>query len=236
MPTNVVLSVAMGSMPGYLAEATPAKGAVIVIQEAFGVTSHIESICNRLASAGWTAIAPALFHRQGSPVLSYDSFEAVMPHLDSLTQEGITADIEATLAHLQSRGFDAERTAILGFCLGGTVACFSAARWKIGAAITFYGAGITTGRFGLPALQSIAARLQTPWLGLYGDNDTGIPVEEVETLRDTAEQSAVETNVIRYPTAGHAFNNNDRADRYDKDASADAWERALSWLDTHATS
>ena len=97
-----------GPMPAYRAapEGT-AKGAIVVIQEAFGVTSHIEDVTRRLATAGWLAIAPALFHRQGSPVLGYTEFDKVMPVMGALTAEGISGDLTASFAHLESEGYPA---------------------------------------------------------------------------------------------------------------------------------
>ena len=188
------------------------------------------SICRRLAEAGYTAIAPALFHRVGSPVLDYTDFEAVMPAMMSLTAGGIETDLDAAFAELKRRGFADASTGIVGFCMGGTVALFAGTQWQLGAAVTFYGGGVSQGRFGFPSLLDVAPDLQTPWLGLYGDLDQGISVDEVESLRRVAAAAPVPTEVVRYPDAGHGFNNDDRPDAYHEASATDAWRRTLEWF------
>jgi carboxymethylenebutenolidase len=233
MPEEIVLSTADGDMPAYVA--TPdgdAKGGIVVVQEAFGVTTHIQSICTRLADAGYVAIAPALFHREGSPVLAYDDFDAVMPVMGSLTAGGIETDLDAAFAALKQRGFERASVGIVGFCMGGTVALFAGTQWRLGAAVTFYGGGVAQGRFGFPSLLDVAPDLQTPWLGLYGDLDQGIPVDEVEALRRVTKEGKVPTEIVRYPDAGHGFNCNDR-DAYHEPSATDAWKRTLAWFAAH---
>jgi len=225
-----------GPMPVFTATpADPARGAVVVIQEAFGVTSHIQDIAERLAGAGWHAVAPALFHRQGSPSLAYDDFEKVMPLMQQLTAEGLTTDLTACFDHLEAVGFPAVRTGIVGFCMGGTVAFYAGTLRPLGAAVTFYGGGVNEGRFGLPSLIELAPSLQAPWLGLYGDLDQGIPTTDVELLRQATAASAVESEVVRYADAEHGFNCNDRPKVYNPTAAADAWQRMLDWFDRHVT-
>jgi carboxymethylenebutenolidase len=234
MADEITLATDDGDMPAYVA--TPdgdARGGIVVVQEAFGVTTHIQSVCRRLADARYTAIAPALFHRVGSPVLDYGDFEAVRPAMMSLTAGGIEVDLDAAFADLKGRGFDATRVGIVGFCMGGTVALFAGAQWRLGAAVTFYGGGVAQGRFGFPSLLDVAPDLQTPWLGLYGDLDQGIPVDEVEALRRVSAAASVPTEVVRYPDAGHGFNCNDRPDAYHEPSATDAWRRTLSWFDAH---
>jgi dienelactone hydrolase len=81
-----------------------AAGGVVVIQEAFGVTEHIEDVCERLARVGWLAVAPHLFHRTGDPVLSYGDLDQVMPHTRALTADEILADVDAVLGYLEDAG------------------------------------------------------------------------------------------------------------------------------------
>jgi carboxymethylenebutenolidase len=237
MAEEITLATADGDMPTYLA--TPpgdASGGIVVVQEAFGVTPHIQSICRRLADAGYTAIAPALFHRIGSPVHDYGDFNAVMPSMGSLTAGGIETDLDAAFAYLHERGFDDARIGIVGFCMGGTVAFFAATQWQLGAAVTFYGGGISQGRFGFPSLLDIAPELQTPWLGLYGDRDQGIPVDEVESLRRVVAGAPVPTEIVRYPEAAHGFNCDDRPEAFHEPSAKDAWARTLAWFEQHLAS
>jgi carboxymethylenebutenolidase len=222
-----------GGMNVYDAEpASTARGAVIVIQEAFGVTDHIEDVCRRLAVAGYRAVAPHLFHRSGDPVIAYDDMQAVMPHLGQLSAEGLETDLEASLEYLRGLGFDDAQLGIVGFCMGGSVVVLAAARHALGAAVTFYGGGVNTGRFGMPPLIELAPDLQTPWLGLFGDNDQSIPVDQVEALRAAAKNAKVPTEVVRYPEAEHGFHCDARGS-YHETCAKDAWTRTLNWFDGH---
>jgi carboxymethylenebutenolidase len=222
-----------GPMPAALAEPDgDPRGGVVVVQEAFGLTPHIVDITRRLAAEGWLAIAPALFHRQGAPVFDYGDYAALGPVIQQLTGPGIVADIEATIAEFAARGIPAARTGVVGFCMGGSVALLAASSLPVGAAVTFYGGGLTEGRFGLPSLLEQAPNLRAPWLGLYGDLDAGIPVEQVEALREATAMAAVPTEVVRYAGAEHGFNCNDRAS-FHPEAAADAWARMLAWFDLH---
>ena len=225
------LSTIDGPMPAVLVEPsfTP-RGAVLVIQEAFGLNDHIRSIAERIAEAGYVAIAPALFHRLGSPTAPYDDFAAVIPAISSLTEESITTDIDAALQELARRGFAPSSIGIVGFCMGGAIALATATRGIVGAAVTFYGGGVTTGRFGLPSLVELAPHLRAPWLGLYGDLDGSIPVDQVEDLRREAAKASVPTQIVRYEHAGHGFNCDVRAD-YEPESAQDAWARCLSWFE-----
>jgi carboxymethylenebutenolidase len=223
-----------GEMPAF--EAFPegnAKGAIVVVQEAFGVTTHIEHVTTRLAEAGWHAIAPAFFHRQGSPVLAYDDFASVMPIMQQLTAAGIDVDLNAAFDYLGAAGFTASQTGIVGFCMGGSVAFHAATLRQLGAAVTFYGGGVAEDRFGLPSLIDQASHLRTPWLGLYGDLDQGIPVDDVNRLRQAADAVGVPTEIIQYPDADHGFNCNDRPAVFNATAAALAWARTLGWFDRY---
>jgi carboxymethylenebutenolidase len=205
------------------------KGALIVIQEAFGVNDHIEDACSRLAAEGWFAIAPHLFHRTGDPKLGYDDMSLVGPHLSGLAPETILDDLDAALLHAAEAGFAPTAIGVVGFCMGGTLALVTAVEREVGAAVTFYGGGLTTGRFGFPPLVELAPKLAAPWLGLFGDLDTSIPVEQVEQLRVGAASSGQPTEIVRYASAEHGFNC-DRRPSYSAEAAADAWQRMLDFF------
>ena len=169
----------------YIAEPDgDARGAVIVLQEAFGVNEHIRDICDRFAAAGYVAAAPHLFHRSGDPELGYDDMMAVVPYIMQLQADDLEADIDATLERLAQMGFAPGQVAAVGFCMGGTISFAAGCVWPLGAAVTFYGGGIAQGRFGLPPLLDLAPSLQCPWLGCFGDLDVSIPTVEVEGLRE----------------------------------------------------
>lgn len=224
------LPTADGPMAVYEArpDETP-RTAVVVLQEAFGVNDHIEDVTRRFAEAGILAVAPALFHRSGSPRLGYEDFAQAAPHMGRLSSRGIEEDLEQTLEHLRRLGFKDRTVGVVGFCMGGTVSFVTAARRPLGAAVTFYGGGIAEGRFGEPPLLELAPALQTPWLGLFGDEDTGIPSGHVDALGAAAATSGVPTQVVRYPGAGHGFHCDARAP-YHEASAADAWARTLAFL------
>jgi carboxymethylenebutenolidase len=233
MAQTLTVDSAGGAMNLYEArpEGTP-KGAVIVVQEAFGITDHIKDVCERLAAEGYIGLAPAMFHRSGDPIIGYDKMQEVIPHIMQLNAAGIEADIQASLDYLAGIGFEGKQVAIIGFCMGGTISFVAGEKWALGAAITFYGGGIVQGRFGLPTLIELAPNLKTPWLGLYGDMDQSIPLTEVELLRRAAATASVPTDVKRYEDADHGFHCNHRGSFHEA-SSKDAWQRAVQFLNNH---
>ena len=235
MPENVTVKVGGDTMDVYLTEPKDdARGAVVVLQEAFGVNDHIQDLCRRFSDEGYAAAAPHLFHRSGDPILGYEDMQAVIPFVMQLTVSELEADLEATFEHLAGSGFEGRRVAVVGFCMGGSIAFLSASYWELGAAVSFYGGGITQGRFGMPPLLDMAPTLQTPWLGLFGDLDQSIPVNEVEGLRSAAARASVPTEIVRYPEATHGFHCDARSS-YHESSAKDAWQRTLQWLDHHMT-
>lgn len=220
-----------GELP--LSVARPASepsAAVIVVQEAFGVTSHIEDVAGRTAAAGYLAVAPHLFHRTGDPVLAYDNLEAIWPHMSALTEAGIADDIDATLTWLAAEGFDAQHVGIVGFCMGGSVTLWTAGNRALGAAVTFYGGGLAESRFGFPPLLELGAHLKTPWLGLYGEVDKGIPLDQVDRLRSETDKAPVDAEIATYPNADHGFHCDDRPAVFNPAAARDGWNRTLGWF------
>jgi carboxymethylenebutenolidase len=204
-----------------------------VIQEAFGVNEHIEDVARRLAGSGYRGVAPALFHRAGGGVAPYDDFSKVMPLYEGVTDDGVLMDVDATIEHLHEAGFADESIGIVGFCWGGRVTFLVAARRAIGAGVGFYGGGITEASPVAPtALGDEAPTLQTPWLGLFGDQDPMISVEGVEKLRAALREAQVDTEIVRYPDAGHGFHC-DARESYHEASARDGWERTLAWFDAH---
>lgn len=230
------IDVATTDGPMALYEAVPEGGAtraVVVIQEAFGVNSHIEDVTRRFAAEGYHAVAPHLFHRSGDPVIAYGDLETVMSHVGALSDDAFLVDVDATLGHLAAAGIPAERTGIVGFCMGGRVTFLVAVRRALGAAVGFYGGGIVTPRFPqFPPLVGEAASLKTPWLGIFGGRDQSIPVADVERLGSELASAPVPTDIVMYPDAGHGFFC-DQRESYHPEAAADAWPKALAWLERH---
>jgi carboxymethylenebutenolidase len=216
---------------------TPPTAAVVVIQEAFGVNPHIEDVTRRFADAGYHAVAPDMFHRTGGGIVDYGDFGAVIPHFVGIGDDhAILADVDATLDYLRGIGFADRRIGIVGFCFGGRVTFLTAVNRSLGAAVGFYGGGIVTARFPqFPALVGDVTRIGTPWLGLFGDLDQSIPVEDVELLREALAAAPVPAEVVRYPDAEHGFHCDER-DAYNAAAAKDAWDRTLDWFARHLSS
>jgi carboxymethylenebutenolidase len=199
---------------------------VVVVQEAFGVTPHITDVVRRFEAEGYAATAPDLYH--GKVFAQDASFDEIRPVMGALTGDGILADVDAAIERL---GTSPAKTAIVGFCMGGTVALYAGAMRALGAAVSFYGGGVTESRWpGVPALVELAPGLRTPWLGLYGGRDTGIPAEQVDALRASAALAPVPTRLDVFAKAGHAFFNDARPDKYHAESAAEAWPMVLAWL------
>ncbi len=230
----VELATVDGPMTVY--EARPegdARGAVIVIQEAFGVNDHIEDVTRRFAAAGYHAVAPALFHRSGGGTAPYDDFTKVLPLYEGLDDAGILVDLDATLDHVRGAGWEDAQVGVVGFCFGGRVTFLASLRRELGAAVGFYGGGIVSARWPqFPPLIDESVGVRTPWLGLFGDLDQSIPVEDVEQLRVALDKAPLDTEVVRYPDAGHGFHC-DQRDAYHEGSAEDAWRRTLDWFDRH---
>lgn len=227
---TIELSTPDGPMTTYVAQpaGTPIGG-VVVVQEAFGLTGHIQRVAEALAEAGFVAVAPALFHRSEEQVFGYADYEKLGPVIMALSLRTITMDIDAALAELDRRDQPISAQGIIGFCMGGSVVLATAVRLQLGAAVTFYGGGISEGRFGLEGGLAYGPHLRTPWLGLYGDLDAHIPVDEVEQLRAAAATASVPTEIVRYAEADHGFHCDERPS-FHAESSSDAWRRTIAFL------
>ncbi len=206
--------------------------AVLVIQEAFGVNDHIRDVTERFAAAGYYAVAPELFHRLGSPEIAYDDFPAAMTAMATLDEEGLRADLNAAADFLAHEGFTPASVAVVGYCMGGTVAFYAATLGLVAAAASYYGGGIGAGRFGLPPLVDLAPRLTCDWIGFYGDLDKGIPVDQVEALREAVARTPRRGEVVRYADADHGFHCDGRPAVFNAAAAADAYRRTLDFFDS----
>jgi carboxymethylenebutenolidase len=226
-----------GTMALY--EATPdgaARGAVIVVQEAFGVNEHMKDVTRRFAAAGYHAVAPAFFHRAGGGCIDdYENmdFGELMRLFTDLSDETVLTDTDATLDHLHAAGFPDDKIGIVGFCWGGRATFLVSLRRALGAGVGFYGGGIASeGALPYPPLIGEAAKLQTPWLGLFGDLDAMIPPDSVEALRVALKDAKVDTDIVRYAEADHGFHCDARAS-YHEPSAKDGWDRALAWFGDH---
>lgn len=202
--------------------------ALLLCQEAFGVNGHIQDVARRCARAGWTTIAPELFHRTAPAGFagSYADFAAVRPHVQALTPENLEADLRAAYAWLrQDARTDAARAAALGFCMGGRVAYLANAALPLRAAVSFYGGGIA------PALLDRAPRLSGPQLFFWGGADTHIPPEQHRAVIDTLRQAGKAYTNVEISDAGHGFFCDQRPS-YHAIAARRAWALTRDFLAT----
>jgi carboxymethylenebutenolidase len=207
--------------------------AVVILHDASGANEHDERETARMAAAGYRAVLPHLYHRTGAARHNYSDVEGMVADMKALNESDLLADLSAAVDYLGDEGFPPRSIALVGFCMGGTIAVLAARHMALGAAITYYGGGIATPQFPMPALLELAPEFQTPWLGLYGDLDHMAPVEEVEQLRAAAGRSAVPTDLRRYTEADHAFHS-DLRPAYHEASALDASARQMAWIDEHA--
>jgi carboxymethylenebutenolidase len=224
-----------GEMPVYVAhpDEHPSR-AVIVIQEAFGVNDHIQDVTRRAASAGYLSVAPHVFHRSGGGTVNYGDMEGVMKHFQQLSDRTFAEDLDATIGLIHEEGISDGATGIVGFCVGGRLTFVAGTERALGAAVSFYGGGIVQGRSeNMPSLVPKIDQMKSPWLGLFGDQDKGISIDDVEQLRAALKDAPVETEIVRYAQAGHGFHCDARPEAYNAEAAADGWKRTLAWFDEH---
>jgi carboxymethylenebutenolidase len=217
----------------------PARGAIVVIQEAFGLTGHIADVCKRLSAEGWLAVAPGIYHRWGMADFGYDDLPPALGAMKKLNPLQLHIDLDATFAWIRAHGLDAAHSAIVGFCMGGAISMWAgtaqySADAPVAASISWYAGGVGAGRFGLPRLIDLVGEVSVPWLGLYGDLDRSITPEEISELnRASRAVTGIATELVRYPYAGHGFNCDDRPDHFVPAAAADGWARMRVWLDRY---
>jgi carboxymethylenebutenolidase len=204
----------------YRADPTGApKGAIVVIQEIFGVNHHIRSVCDRLAAEGYVAVAPAIFDRIEPNFTSGYSPDEVANARKFVANPDFPAMLRDTQAAIDAVK-DLGAVGIIGFCLGGSVAYAAATKLSgLAAAVGYYGGAIVRFADDKPA---VPAQLH------FGEKDAGIPLSDVETIK--AKRPEVE--VFIYPGAQHGFHCDERAS-YDA-ASADiAWPRSMAFFAKH---
>ncbi|KQP12803.1 dienelactone hydrolase family protein [Pseudorhodoferax sp. Leaf267] len=212
--------------PAYVAtpEGKP-KGAIVVIQEIFGVNSHIRSVADGYAAQGYLAVAPATFHRVKPGVeLGYSGEDmqagsALKAAVEALPAPGVLADIQAAIDHAAE--LSGGKVGIVGYCYGGLLTWRSACVLKgLSAAVPYYGGGVTTP-------EEIARTPQVPVLAHFGEKDHWISLESVEAFKKAHPE--VEVHVY---AADHGFNCDQRGS-YDAPAAQLALQRTLSFFQQH---
>ncbi|MBR0566948.1 dienelactone hydrolase family protein [Azoarcus sp. L1K30] len=231
---NAAVETANGALPLYFARPQGGKklATVLVVQEIFGVHEHIRDLCRRLAKAGYLAIAPELYFRQGDPG-KMDNVGAILEGIVAKVPDAqVMSDLDASAAWAATQGGDPARLAITGFCWGGRITwLYAAHNPKLRAGVAWYG------RIdGAPSELTpkhpidVVASLHAPVLGLYGGKDQGIPVADVDAMREALKAAGKPGELIVYPDAPHAFNADYRPS-YRAAEAADGWKRMLAWLE-----
>lgn len=218
MGQTVTLTASDGfKLGGYRADpASKPKDAIVVIQEIFGVNSHIRNICDRLANEGYVALAPAIFDRiepDFQSGYSPDEVAVARKFVANPDWPALLRDTQAAINAVKDVG----PVGIIGFCLGGSIAYAAATKLSgLKAAVGYYGGAIVRFADDKPAV---------PTQLHFGEKDHGIPLTDVETIK--AKRPDVE--VFIYPGAQHGFGCDERAS-YDKASSDLAWQRSLAFF------
>ncbi len=240
---EVTIDVAGFKMPAYRAQPAGKTGlpVVLVLSEIFGVHEYIADTALRLARAGYLAIAPELFVRQGD-AQSYGEMARLMSEVIAKVPDAqVMGDLDATVAWAAAHGGNADKLGVTGFCWGGRQSwLFAAHHPKLKAGVAWYGRLVGEGSALTPRHPvDLAAALKAPVLGLYGGADTGIPLDTVERMKSALAAAGAQGNAaakasqfVVYPEAPHAFHADYRPS-FRKQPAEDGWQRALAWFAQH---
>jgi carboxymethylenebutenolidase len=234
---EVKIPVADGGIPAY--RAMPERGGpfpvVLVVQEIFGVHEHIRDMCRRFAKEGYLAVATELYARQGDPAKYTDWQQLYAEVVSKVPDSQVMSDLDATVEWIaKSGGGDVARLGITGFCWGGRIVWLYAAHSpKLRAGVAWYGrlAGQATElqpRYPI----DLVPELKAPVLGLYGGQDQGIPLADVERMRAALKAAGKPCEIVVFPDAGHGFNADYRPSYRPEDAR-EGWRLCLEWFRRH---
>ena len=236
---EVTIAVGAFKMPAYMAKPVNASRApvVLVVSEIFGVHEHIADVVRRFAKAGYLAVAPELFVRQGDAG-SYGEIAKLMAEVVSKVPDAqAMSDLDACVTWAAANGGDVGKLGVTGFCWGGRITwLYSAHQAQVKAGVAWYGRLVGAANPLQPKHPvDVAASLNGPVLGLYGGQDAGIPlntVEQMKTALAVGSASAKRSLFHVYADAPHAFHADYRPS-YRKDAADDGWKRCLTWLQSN---
>jgi carboxymethylenebutenolidase len=241
--SEVTIPVGDFKMPAYRAMPANASGklpVVLVVSEIFGVHEHIADVARRFARLGYLAIAPELFVRQGDAG-SYGEISKLMSEVVSKVPDAqVMGDLDACVAWAAANAGDTQRVGITGFCWGGRIAWLYAAHSnKLKAAVAWYGrlVGQTDPLHPVQPIE-LVGKINAPVLGLYGGEDSGIPVASVEQMKAAlinGSAAARKAQFVVYPGAQHAFHADYRPS-YNKDSAEDGWKRCVAWFKANGAS
>jgi carboxymethylenebutenolidase len=233
---EVTIPVGDFKMPAYRAAPVGMANApvVLVVSEIFGVHEHIADVARRFAKAGYFAIAPELFVRQGDAGSYGEIAKLIAEVVSKVPDPQVMGDLDASVAWAKAQGADTGRVAVTGFCWGGRITWLYAAHSPaVKAGVAWYGRLVGNTSALNPANPvDLAGKLNAPVLGLYGAADTGIPLDTVDKMKTAlaaGSAAAKRSEFVVYPDAPHAFHADYRPS-FRKDAAEDGWKRCLAWF------
>jgi carboxymethylenebutenolidase len=233
---EVTIPVGDFKMPAY--RAAPAGRAnaplVLVVSEIFGVHEYIADVARRFAKAGYCAVAPELFVRQGDATSYGEIAKLLAEVINKVPDAQVMGDLDATVAWAKAQGADVDRTAITGFCWGGRITwLYAAHNPAVKAGVAWYGRLVGAPSALTPSHPlDLAAKLNAPVLGLYGGQDAGIPLDTIDKMKlalASGPAAAKKSEFVVYPDAPHAFHADYRPS-FRKEAAEDGWKRCLAWF------
>ena len=238
MPQSWVdINVGGDTMEAYLAkpEATDPAPAVLVIQEIWGVNSHIQFLTDRFPAQGYVGLAPAMFHREGRMTMGlHEEMDNAVARMQRCTDDGIIADVQAAVDYLKAQPFvQSDRIGIVGFCYGGRVSYLAACNVSdIKASVVYYGGRIMGSLGDGPSPFEQSSKITAPMLGLFGEEDQNPSPDDVAKI--DAELTRLNKNheFHVYPGCGHGFNCNARSS-YRPESARDAWGKAMAWFEAN---
>ena len=236
---EVTIDVGGFKMPAYRAAPAGKKNApvVLVVSEIFGVHEYIADVARRFAKAGYFAVAPELFVRQGDPTEYGEMAKLIAEVISKVPDAQVMADLDATVAWARAEGADAGKLGVTGFCWGGRITwLYSAHNPAVNAGVAWYGRLVGQASALQPVHPAdVAGKLAGPVLGLYGAADTGIPLDTVNQMKAAlaaGSAAAKKSEFVVYPEAPHAFHADYRPS-FRKEPAEDGWKRALAWFKAH---
>ena len=219
-------------------EARPAAAGkypvIVVVSEIWGVHEYIKDVCRRFAKAGYYAIAPELFQREGG-VAHLPNIQEILKVVFNVPRKQILQDLRATADHArQQPAARSDRVGATGFCWGGSTTIQFAADYKdLKAAVVWYGPAARPYKDDPPKTGfDVAQEIKCPLLGLFGEEDQSPPPADVRKFEDLLKRGNPNVEIVIYPKAGHAFHADYRPN-YRPEAAKDGWVRCVAWFDKY---
>ncbi len=226
------IKVADGEMPAYYARPANVQHPpiILVCMEIFGLHEYIKDVTRRLGHLGALAVAPDYYFRAGTDLTKIDDMQKLFPIVNAKKDTELFSDLDATVAWAKSQGGDGSRLGIMGFCRGGrNVWHYSSHNPDLKAGVAFYGTLIDKSDNVPKNSIELAPEVKEPVLGLYGAEDAGIKVEQVNQMKAALKAAGKTAEFHIYPGAPPGFHADYRPS-YRKEAAEDGWNKMIAWF------